>query len=163
MLPLTEKELRAAFVNASRKEVNDVTLPPGFAESPWDRLDYLGWRDPKLARRASLVIPTDAGIVAVLLRRSDAAPRQRAQCSWCQDVTLPNPVVFYAAKRAGEAGRRGDTVGTLICEDFECSANVRRLPPMAYIGYDVEAARQDRIVALQLHAAAFADIVLTGS
>lgn len=159
MVPVTEKDIRAAFVNASRKEVNDLTLPAGFAALAWDKLDYLGWRDPKLARRAYVVVPTDDGLVGVLLRQGDATPRQRAQCSWCQDVTLPNPVAFYAAKRAGDAGRKGDTVGTLICEDFECSANVRKLPPMAYLGFDVHAAREDRIVALQLHAAAFADIV----
>ncbi len=168
MLPLTEKIIRDSFVNASRKEVSDLTLPAGFAALAWDTFDYLGWRDPKLPRRAYLFIPSvdggsDAGVVGVLLRQGDATPRQRAQCSWCQDVTLPNPVAFYSAKRAGDAGRKGDTVGTLICEDFQCSTNVRKLPPMAYLGFDAEAARLDRIVALQLHAAGFADVVQNGS
>jgi hypothetical protein len=167
MLSLTEKIVRDSFVNASRKEVSDLTLPAGFTELDWTKLDYLGWRDPKLPRRAYLHIPSvdgpEAGVVGVLLRRADAVPRQRAQCSWCQDVTLPNPVVFYSAKRAGDAGRKGDTIGTLICEDFQCSANVRKLPPMAYLGFDAEAARLDRIAALQLHAAGFADAVVNGT
>ena len=164
MRPVTEKESRDSFVNASRKEVSDLTLPSGFPELDWEQLDYLGWRDPKMPRRAYLVVPVDgtgagAGVVGILLRQGEAVPRQRAQCSWCQDVTLPNPVVFYSAKRAGDAGRKGDTVGVLICEDFQCSSNVRKLPPMAYLGFDREAARRDRIVALQVHAAGFADTV----
>ena len=163
MLAITENVIRDSLLNASRKEVSDLTLPVGFASLAWDRLDYLGWRDPKMSRRAYLVVPVDDGVVGVLLRQCEATPRQRAQCSWCQDVTLPNPVVFYSARRAGDAGRRGDTVGTLICEEFQCSTNVRKLPPMAYLGFDAEAARLDRIVTLQLHAAGFADAVVRGT
>jgi hypothetical protein len=163
MLPLTEKLIRDSLVNASRKEASDLTLPAGFGARDWDRLDYLGWRDPKMSRRAYLVVPVDGGVASVLLRQGDATPRQRAQCSWCQDVTLPNPVVFFSAKRAGDAGRKGDTAGTLICEDFQCSSNVRKLPPMAYLGFDQEAARLDRIVALQLHALGFVDAVVNGT
>ncbi len=160
MLPVTEKTLRASFVNASRKEVTALTLPTDFDSIDWDRLDYLGWRDPKIGRRAYVVVPTlDGEVVGVLLRQAEASPSARAQCSWCQDVTLPNSVVFYSAKRSGPAGRNGNTIGTLICQDFECSHNVRRLPPLAYEGFDREAARLNRIEALQLHAASFATTV----
>jgi len=167
MLPLTDTSLRASFVNTSRKELSDLTLPAGFDRLDWDGIDYLGWRDPKLARRAYVVAPgdgdPDGDPVGVLLRQAEATPRRRAQCSWCEDVTLPNPVVFYSARRAGPAGRSGSTVGTLICQDFECSANVRRLPPLAYPGFDREAARLERIATLRLRAAAFADAVLRGA
>ena len=88
--------------------------------------------------------------------KAEASPRSRAQCSWCQDVTLPNDVVLYSARRGGAAGRIGNTVGALVCANFECSSNVRKLPPMAYIGFDVDAAREKRITALQLHVATFA-------
>ena len=126
MLSLDEKTIRASFVNASRKEVSDLVLPPTFGTLDWDRLDYLGWRDPKAARRAYMVVPLDDGPVGILLRQAEASPRSRAQCSWCQDVELPAEVVFYSARRAGPDGRKGDTVGTLVCGGFECSANVRR-------------------------------------
>ena len=156
MLPLTEKSIRASFVNASRKEVGDLTLPPDLDAVDWDGLDFLGWRDPRIGRRAYVVVPTlDGGLVGVLLRQAEASPRARAQCSWCQDVKLPNPVVFFSAKRSGPAGRNGDTVGTLVCEEFQCSRNVRRTPPLAYEGFDVEAARLRRIEDLQLRAAGF--------
>ena len=162
MLPLTESAIRGAFVNASRKEVSDLTLPADFESLDWDRLDYLGWRDRKLARRSYVAVPFEGSVAAILLAPAEATPRARAQCSWCQDVTLPNDVMFYGARRAGAAGRNGDTVGTLVCANFECSANVRKLPPLAYIGFDAEAARVLRIEVLRERAAAFAAAVING-
>src|SRR4051794_2073682 len=132
MLPISEQQLLGAFVNASRKETSLITLPDGFDALAWESLDFLGWRDQKLPRRAYAVIPTlDDELVGILFQQAEAAPRARAQCSWCQDVQLPNEVVFLSAKRAGPAGRKGDTIGTLVCERFQCSKNVRRLPPLA--------------------------------
>lgn len=159
MLSLSEKDIRASFVNASRKEVTELNLPAELAETDWQNLDYLGWRDRKIARRAYVVVPVDGQPVGILLRQAEAGMRSRAQCSWCHDVTLPNDVAFFGAKRAGASGRNGNTVGTLICADFECSSNVRKTPPMAYIGFDVEAARTDRIGSLQERATAFAAVV----
>ncbi len=157
MFPLTQNSLRASFVNASRKEVTDIALPDSFETIDWTEFDYLGWRDAKIGKRAYAVIPTpDGDLVGILFRQAEASPRSRAQCSWCQDVRLPNDVVFYSAKRSGSAGRNGNTIGTLICQDFECSRNVRRTPPPAYEGYDVETARLHRIDVLRVRAAAFA-------
>jgi hypothetical protein len=157
MLPLTPAAIRASFVNASRKEVGALTLPTDFDTLDWESLDYLGWRDPKIAKRAYAVVPLpDGSVIGVLLRQADASPRSRAQCAWCNDVTLPNDVVFYNARRSGSAGRNGNSVGTLVCQDFECSQNVRRTPPLAYEGFDVEAARLRRIDDLRMRVAAFA-------
>jgi hypothetical protein len=156
MLPITVEALRASFVNASRREVTEMTVPD-LDPVDWDGLTFLGWRDPKTPRRAYAVVPTlDGDLVGIALRQAEASPRSRAQCSWCQDVKLPNDVVFYSAKRSGPAGRKGDTVGTLVCQDFQCSRNVRRTPPPAYEGYDVDAARLQRMEDLQLRVAAFA-------
>jgi hypothetical protein len=156
MLPITVEALRASFVNASRREVTEMTVPDLDAVR-WDDCTFLGWRDPKTPRRAYAVVPTlDGDLVGIVFRQAEASPRSRAQCSWCQDVKLPNDVVFYSAKRSGPAGRKGDTVGTLVCQDFQCSRNVRKTPPPAYEGYDVEAARQQRMDDLQLRVAAFA-------
>lgn len=157
MLPISEKILRTSFINASRKQVTDLTLPADFDTINWDQLDYLGWRDRKIGRRAYAVVPTlDGGLVGILFRQAETSPRSRAQCSWCQDVTLPNDVVFYSAKRSGKAGRNGDTIGTLLCQEFQCSQNVRKAPPLAYEGYNVEAARLQRIEDLRLRASSFA-------
>ena len=66
MHALTEGTVRASFVNTTRKEVSDLNLPAGFADLEWDRLDLLGGRDPKLAKRAYVVVPTPEGVVGVL-------------------------------------------------------------------------------------------------
>jgi hypothetical protein len=162
MLSIDEKTIRASFINASRKEVSDLTLPVNFGDVDFDSLDYFGWRDPKINRRAYVIVQRTDGPVGIMLQQTEAAPRFRAQCSWCQDVQLPNDVLFYSARRAGAAGRNGNTVGTLVCANFECSANVRKLPPMAYIGFDVQAARNERIATLRLRSTAFVDAVIDG-
>ena len=158
MLSLDEKTIRAAFVNATRKELTELTLPD-LTEINWEKLDYLGWRDRRLAKRAYIVVPANGGLIGVVLKQAEANPRSRAQCSWCQDIHLPNDVVLFSAKRSGDGGRVGNSVGILICSNFECSVNVRKAAPMAYIGFDVEAARIERIAVLRERAATFASEV----
>jgi len=155
MRPIDERTLRASFLNASRKEVSDLTLPSAFAELDFEKLDYLGWVDPKLPRRSYVVAWVDDVLTGVILQRAEQRVIARAQCSWCEDVTLRNDVQLYVARKAGPAGRKGDTIGTLVCTEFGCSKNVRVLPPLAYDGYDRELAREMRIVKLQEHVAAF--------
>ena len=155
MLPLDERTIRASFINASRKEVAVLTLPAGFETIDFDRIDFLGWFDPKLPKRAYVVAAVEDRPVGVLLQRTDQRTAARAQCSWCDDVTLRNDVQFFSARKVGAAGRNGDTIGTLICENFGCSENVRRLPPLAYEGFDRELARDMRMLRLREHVAAF--------
>lgn len=161
MIPLTEKQIRASFVNASKREAAQATLPD-LDTLDWDRLDYLGWRDRKSAQLGYVVAEIDGTPVGVLLRQADAKPRSRAQCSWCEDVQLPNEVVLFSAKRAGNAGRNGNTVGTLVCANFECPVNVRRRAPLAYIGFDLEAEKVRRIAALREHVTNFVRNVRDG-
>ena len=155
MRPIDERTLRASFINASRKEASDISLPPGFADLDFEKLDYFGWVDPKLPRRSYVVAWVDDVITGVILQRAEQRVISRAQCSWCEDVTLRNDVQLYVARKAGAAGRKGDTIGTLVCTEFGCSTNVRVLPPLAYDGYDRELARELRILKLQDHVAAF--------
>nr|WP_274638258.1 FBP domain-containing protein [Microbacterium bovistercoris] len=162
MHALTAADIRGSFVNASVRERNGVALPADLDDLDWERLDFLGWRDPKIAPLGCVVVPVDGDLVGIMLREATQRARTRPQCSWCEDVTLPNDVVFFAAKRAGRAGRNGDTVGTLACARFECSQNVRKLPPLAYPGFDREAARQRRVAALQANVAGFARDIRDG-
>jgi len=157
MLPLTDNTIRASFINATRKEASSLTLPADFDTLDWDRLDYLGWRDPKFDRRAYVIVPgLDGDLTGILLRYPGAPIRKLAQCAWCNDTSGSNPVVLYSAKRSGESGRNGNTVGALICEDFQCSRNARRAPIPWYEDFDVEAERQRQIEELRLRVAAFA-------
>ncbi|RGE20707.1 FBP domain-containing protein [Leucobacter sp. wl10] len=163
MLPLTESIIRSSFVNASRREVKEMVMPEDLETRDWESLDYLGLRDPKFARRAYAILPLPGGDpVGVVLRQAEASPRSRAMCDWCRDVRLPNDVVFYSARRVGDAGRRGATVGLLLCRGFECSRNVRNDPPPAYEGFDVAAARERRVETLRQKVAGFADMLVSG-
>ncbi|WP_394768509.1 FBP domain-containing protein [Lacisediminihabitans sp.] len=159
MKQLTAADVRASFINTSLRERKAVTLPPEFETLDWTNLDYLGWRDPKLPTIGYVVTHLDEGPTGIMLRQSAGRTRSRAQCSWCEDVTLPNDVHYFTAKRTGPAGRAGNTVTTLVCANFECSANVRKLPPLAYTGFDRESARLKRIETLEQRSGTFvADI-----
>lgn len=151
MRKLTESELRAALVNASVRERKALHPPVGLDIIDWDRLDYLGWRDPKMPGVGYLVVsgPDVGDAIGIMLRATSSPPRIRPQCALCEDISLPNEVVMFSARRAGTAGRRGDTIGTLICAAFECSANVRRLPSSAMAGSEREAVRAARIEGLR--------------
>ncbi|WP_163544128.1 FBP domain-containing protein [Occultella kanbiaonis] len=130
MNPLTEKQIRTSFINASRGEANRAVLPD-LDEIAWDDLDYLGWQDPKSPLAAYAVIELDGDPTGILLRSGDARTgriRRQAMCAWCEDVIDTGDVVLYVARRGGDSGRRGNTIGTLICRQFACSANVRRTP-----------------------------------
>ena len=158
MNPLTEREIRRCFVNATRGQAQRATVPP-LAELDWDRLDYLGWRDAKAPLAGYVIIEIDGAATGILLRAPSKGGRQhQAVCSWCEDIVEVDRVTLFVAPRAGAAGRRGDSIGTLLCGDFRCSANVRRRPTRAEAGTD-EGAREhlvaSRIAGLQRRAAQF--------
>ena len=155
MIALTASTVRSSFVNVSLRERKAIVLPDDLAARDWDRLDYFGWRDAKSPLLGFVVAEVDGLPVGLQLRQAEQPIRSRPQCSWCSDVTLPNDVVFFSARRAGRAGKAGDSVGTLLCAGFECSTNVRRLDPPAYLGHDAAAARARRIETLRAHVEGF--------
>jgi hypothetical protein len=161
MLPLTASDIRSSWLNTTLSERKNIVLPD-LDGIGWEGIDFLGWRDRKLPQLGYVVAVVDDAPAGLLLRQADAKPSSRAQCSWCADVTLPNDVVLFTAKRVGEAGRRGDTVGTLACAGFECSVNARRRPPSAYLGFDVDAARLRRVEALQANVEGFVRSIRDG-
>ena len=147
MNPLTEKQIRASFVNATRREATQATVPD-LAELGWDRLDYLGWQDRRAPLSAYVVLELDGAPTGVLLRAS-AAPasgrRRKALCAWCRDLASVG-AMLYVARRGGASGRAGNTIGTLVCEDFSCSRNTRRPPTSAESGTGIQAIA-DQVVA----------------
>ncbi len=154
MDPLTEAEIRASFINASKREVAQATLPP-LSELRWERLDYLGWSDRKYPSRSYVVVPMDNHAVGVILRSTERKSRKRAMCAWCEDIVETEDVGLFVAKRAGAAGRNGDTVGTLLHSDFSCSVHVRRMPTKAEAGDNPEAVTAARIEGLRSRSARF--------
>ncbi|MFE0465400.1 FBP domain-containing protein [Kitasatospora sp. NPDC058965] len=126
MKPLTEPEIRAAFVNCSKGEAKRLNLPRDLAERPWEDLDFLGWRDPQAPDRAYLVTELAGRVTAVVLRSPSAAAWQqrRSLCSLC--VTMhTGGVSLMVAPRAGQAGKEGSSVGAYLCADLACSLYLR--------------------------------------
>jgi hypothetical protein len=159
MHALDEAALRSSFVNVSLRERRSIPIPD-LGSLPVEDLGHLGWRDTRVPALGYVVVEVDDRLVGVLLRQTEARTRTRPQCSWCEDVELPNDVVFFGARRAGAAGRRGDSIGTLVCAGFECSANVRRRPSVTRAGFDADAERERRIAVLHAHVTGFVRRVL---
>ncbi|MET8009888.1 FBP domain-containing protein [Streptomyces sp. NPDC005271] len=126
MKPLTEQEIRAAFVNRTKGEAKRLAVPRDLADRPWGDLDYLGWRDPQAPDRAYLVTELDGRLKAIALRCPGPASWQtrRGMCSMCV-TTHTGGVSLMVAPRAGRAGQQGNSVGTYICSDLCCSLYVR--------------------------------------
>lgn len=160
MQPLREDAIRSSFVNTTVRERAQAALPD-LAAVPWERLDYLGWRDPKRDQLAYVVVEAEGELIGLMLRTQPPSPmRRRMMCAWCQDVTIADPAVLYVARRAGAAGRKGDTIGTPICADFRCSANVRRPPSLTELSGGGDEARRlwvdERVRQLRERVSAFA-------
>ncbi|CAN5299510.1 FBP domain-containing protein [soil metagenome] len=129
MKPLTEADIRHSLVNARPSEAERMPLP-GLHEMVWEDREYLGWRDPSSPQRGYLVYWRDGEPVGMVLRASEARLQAgTAICSLCNTPQPANQVTMFTASRAGEAGRRGDSVGTYICADLACSLLIRIAPP----------------------------------
>lgn len=124
--PLTEQEIRAAFMNCTKGEAKRLSVPRDLADRTWDDLDYLGWRDPQARDRAYLVTELDGRPRAIALRSPGPASWQmrRSMCVVCM-TTHTGGVSLMVAPKAGKAGRQGDSVGIYLCSDLSCSLYVR--------------------------------------
>jgi hypothetical protein len=128
--PLTEPEIRAAFVNCSKGEAQRALVPRDLAERPWDNLDFLGWRDPGAPDRAYLATTYQGRPIAVSMRVAEQPGRafqHRGMCSLCLTTHGGRGVALMTGRRAGAAGRKGDSVGVYLCSDLACSLYVRGL------------------------------------
>ncbi|MFJ9935562.1 FBP domain-containing protein [Streptomyces virginiae] len=128
MEPLTEKQIRASFVNCTKGEAARMRLPLDFAELPWEELDFLGWVDPGAPLRAHLLLPREEGPLGISLRVPSVGRTSAVKSSLCQICLTGHAssgVTLLAAPLAGARGREGNTVGTYVCADLACSLYVR--------------------------------------
>ncbi|MCS0635082.1 FBP domain-containing protein [Streptomyces sp. LP05-1] len=174
MEPLTEKQIRASFVNCSKGEASRMKLPADFGRLPWDDLDFLGWRDPGAPLRAHLVLPPgavpgpggDAGPVGIALRVPEANRTSALKTSLCQICLTGHAssgVALLAAPRAGAAGREGNTVGIYVCADLACPLYLRgkRQPAGQRPRYEESLTLAERVARAGANLAAFATTVLS--
>lgn len=127
MKALTEPDIRGSFVNCSKGEAQRLPMPRDLSTSPWDDLDFLGWRDPGALDRAYLVAEHGPDLVGVTLRiaAQQRGYLHRGMCSLCLTTHPGSGVSLMTGRKAGPAGRQGNTVGVYVCSDLGCSLYVR--------------------------------------
>ncbi|WP_217143486.1 FBP domain-containing protein [Streptomyces sp. AC627_RSS907] len=127
MRPLTEQDIRTSFVNCSKGEAKRLAVPRDLDERPWDDLDFLGWRDPGAPDRSYLVTEQDGRPTGVALRFQPAQRGffQRSMCALCLTTHPRGGVSLMTARKAGPAGREGNSVGLYMCTDLACSLYLR--------------------------------------
>ncbi|MFF5973523.1 FBP domain-containing protein [Streptomyces sp. NPDC012769] len=167
MEPLTDKQIRASFVNCTRGDASRMKLPLDFAELPWEDLDFLGWVDPGAPLRAHLVVPRPDGPVGVTLRvpavgRTSAV--KSSMCQICLTSHASSGVTLLVAPLAGARGREGNTVGTYVCADLACPLYVRgkRQPKLRGPRHQESLSRDEQIDRMLGNLNAFVDRVTAG-
>jgi hypothetical protein len=127
MRPVTERDIRASFVNCTKGEAKRLAVPRDLAARSWEDLDFLGWRDPAAPSRAYLVAESGEGLVGVALRRAApyAGRARRSMCSLCLTTHTGDGVSLMTARRTGRDGQQGNSVGAYLCTDLACSLYVR--------------------------------------
>ena len=157
---LTPDDIRESFVNASKGEASRVPMP-GLHDVIWEQREYLGWRDPGSPQRGYLVAWRDGLPVGIVLRASGTRLQAgSAICSLCNTPQPANQVTMFSATRAGEAGKRGDSVGTYICADLACSLLIRIAPPPFEMQPSPDEVVASRAAGLEARLHAFTERVL---
>lgn len=127
MRPLTEQDIRSSFVNCTKGEAKRLAIPRDLDQRPWEDLDFLGWRDPGAPDRSYLVTEHEDTPVGIALRFPSVRRGllHRSLCSVCLTTHPGNGVSLMTARKAGAAGREGNSVGMYMCSDLACSLYIR--------------------------------------
>lgn len=160
MRPLTERDIRGSFVNCSKGEARRLAIPRDLGEQPWDDLDFLGWRDPGAPDRSYLVTEREDRLVGVALRFQPARRGllQRSMCSLCLTSHPRGGVSLMTARKAGPAGREGNSVGLYMCADLACSLYLRgRKVPETGTRFEESLTLEEQIARTTGHLSAFLD------
>jgi hypothetical protein len=156
MRPLTQREIRASFVNCTKGEATRMHVPHDLDSRPWGELDYFGWRDPQSPARGYLVADLDGQLQGITLRapQSSVGSARKSMCSLCL-MMRSGGVSLMVAPRAGRRGQQGNTVGTYICSDLQCSLSIRGRRPVDGAVIPETLSVEDRAARLLVHVEEF--------
>ncbi|MGW0247949.1 FBP domain-containing protein [Nocardia goodfellowii] len=156
MQPVTERDIRSSFVNCSKGDAKRLPVPKDLDAPPWDDLDFFGWTDPSYPGRCYLVFPQDDRLVGVALRHETGGSGRAQMCSICKTTHTGSGVSLLTAAKAGESGRKGNTVGTYMCTDLACSLYARnKRSPGAGRRYREDLSEEEKIERVRENMAAF--------
>ncbi|MGZ3102916.1 FBP domain-containing protein [Streptomyces sp. H62] len=148
MKALTEQDIRGSFINCTKGEAKRLSVPRDLDQRPWDDLDFLGWRDPGAPDRSYLVTEDDGRLTGVALRFQQARPGflQRSMCALCLTTHPRGGVSLMTARKAGPAGREGDSVGLYMCTDLACSLYLRgRKAPQGGVRFEESLTLEEQV------------------
>ena len=148
MKPLTENEIRASFVNTSRREAKQAACPP----TSRARRPLGGARRPRLDRpqqppRAYAVVPVDDEPVGFLLR---LRPRTRGAPCAPGARTRSRPTRCHCSSPGAAPPVATATASARVHADFSCSTHVRRMPNGMEGGLDPVALVERRVAVCAL-------------
>ncbi|WP_229403298.1 FBP domain-containing protein [Micromonospora okii] len=155
---MSRDEVRGAIAN--REPVGSrVRLPSWFDEIAWDKLDYLGWRDPRAPMRAYLVADVDGVATGLLLRQNPNQAElggRSVMCSLCHFMRRFNEVALFAAPRpSADKRQRLSTLGILVCTDLDCATKVHSTPLLGPYDPPLDEIIQSRREGLRARTVAF--------
>ncbi len=163
MQKITAQQIRSSFINASRSEAAKANLPPQLRNHRLGQSGIPGLAGRKNAPSADTSwFRTGGELTGIMLRAPEGGSGKRrvVLCELCRDVFSKDDVYLWVAKKAGQSGKDGNTVGgTLICAEFGCSANVRKEPPANEINPDPAAVVVEQIAGLESRTEQFLDRV----
>ena len=125
MDPITERDIRASFVNCSKGDAKRLPVPRDLDERSWDDLDFLGWTDPSFPGRGYIVVPRGDDLVGIALRFEQQGSGKSQMCTVCLTTHTKGGIALMTANKVGESGRAGNAVGTYMCIDLACSLYAR--------------------------------------
>ncbi|MCC3767907.1 FBP domain-containing protein [Streptomyces sp. UNOC14_S4] len=159
MRELGEQEIRDSFINCSKGEAKRINLPRDLGERPWEELDFLGWTDPGAPDRSYLVTERDGKLVGVTLRLSANRGYRPNLCSLCYTGHTRGGVCLMAARKAGKAGKEGNSYGIYICSDLACSLYIRgkKVPPVGGARYEESLTTEEQVERARTKLYAFLD------
>lgn len=119
--PLTDAQIRSSFINCSKGEAKRMNVPRNLDAIAWDGLQFFSWIDDKNPQKACLIIPDQDGNTAgIVLTRAKTQGKRAQMCSFCMTLHPGSGISLFSAAKVGEAGRRGNTLGTYICSNLRC-------------------------------------------
>lgn len=110
-----------------------IHLPTDFDDVNWGMLDYLGWKDPRSPLRSYLVAEVDGRIEGLCLERAAPSPSTHGRavmCNLCRFSRRFHEVSMFAARNPSASRQKQmNAVGTMLCTDLDCAANVHAVQP----------------------------------
>ena len=162
MRPVTPEQIRAGMINMSDKDLEAMSLP-GLHETLWDEREFLGWREVNHNTKGYLVFWVGDDVRGLMVRSAESQmpAGKSAMCVLCHTAQPAPQVSLFVAPKAGEEGRRGNTVGTYLCADLACSTLIRITPPESEDQPDPERIVRHKAVGMRQRLENFSDRVFS--